>query len=112
GDPSQDIRLESGDVVFVGVQGGRVSIKGQIVRPAIYEIVAGETLADLITTAGGFTAEALQQRIQVRRVLPAEQRQAGGRDRVVLDVLPAQFASGSVSGFVLLPGDRVEVFPI
>jgi polysaccharide export outer membrane protein len=112
GGASQDIRVESGDVVFVGVQGGRVSIKGQIVRPAIYELLPGETLADLISTAGGFTTEALQQRVQVRRVLPADQRQAGGRDRVVLDVPPSQFAAGTASGFLLVPGDRVEVFPI
>jgi len=112
GDASQDVRLESGDVVFVGVQGGRVSIKGQIARPAIYELLPGETLADLISTAGGFTTEALQQRVQVRRVLPADQREAGGRDRVVLDVLPSQFAAGTGAGFVLVPGDRVEVFPI
>jgi len=31
---------------------------------------------------------------------------------VVLDVLPSQFTANSASGFVLVPGDRVEVFPI
>ncbi len=112
GDASKDIRLESGDVVFVGIHGGRVSIRGPVVRPAIYELVPGETLAQLVEIAGGFNAEAAQQRLQVRRVLPVSQREQGGRDRVVLDVLPSQFAGGSAPAFVLQPGDRVEVFPI
>jgi protein involved in polysaccharide export with SLBB domain len=112
GDASKDIRLESGDIVFVGVQGGRVSIRGPIVRPAIYEIVPGETLGELIQTAGGFTTEAAQQRIQVRRVLPPSEREPGGRDRVVLDVTPSQFVGGAAPPFILIPGDRVEVFPI
>ena len=111
GDASRDIRLESGDIVFVGVQRGRVSIRGPVVRPAIYEMLPGETLSNLIQNAGGFTSEAAQQRIQVRRILPASDREPGGRDRVVLDVTPSQFAAGTPS-FLLAPGDRVEVFPI
>lgn len=112
GDASKDIRLESGDVVFVGVQNGRVSIRGPVMRPAVYEILPGETLTELIQTAGGFTAEAAQQRVQVRRVLPPSEREPGGRDRVVLDVAPANFAAGNAPPFLLAPGDRVEVFPI
>jgi polysaccharide biosynthesis/export protein len=111
GDASRDIRLESGDIVFVGVQRGRVSVRGPVVRPATYEMLPGETLASLIQNAGGFTSEAAQQRIQVRRILPPSDREAGGRDRVVLDVSPSQFAAGTPS-FLLAPGDRVEVFPI
>ena len=111
GDASKDIRLESGDIVFVGVQRGRVSIRGPVVRPAFYEILPGETLANLIQDAGGFTSEAAQTRVQVRRILPPSDRQPGGRDRVVLDVTPSQFAAGAPA-FLLVPGDRVEVFPI
>jgi polysaccharide export outer membrane protein len=111
GDASKDIRLESGDIVFVGVQRGRVSVQGPVVRPAIYEMLPGETLADLIQNAGGFTSEAARQRIQVRRILPPGDRGAGGRDRVVLDVTPSQFAAGTPA-FLLAPGDRVKVFSI
>jgi polysaccharide biosynthesis/export protein len=112
GDASKDVRLQSGDVVFVGIQSGRVSIRGPVVRPAVYEILPGETLTQLVQNAGGFTAEASQQRLQVRRVLPPNEREPGGRDRVVLDVTPTQFAGGTAPPFVLLPGDRVEVFPV
>jgi polysaccharide export outer membrane protein len=112
GDARNDPRLESGDIVFVGVHEGRVSVRGQIVRPAIYELKPGETLADLIQFAGGFTSEAAQQRIQVHRVLPSSERESGGRDRVVLDVLPSQFVGGTAPAFMLEPGDSVEVFGV
>ncbi|HJQ10048.1 MAG TPA: SLBB domain-containing protein [Gemmatimonadaceae bacterium] len=111
GDASKDIRLESGDIVFVGVQRGRVSIRGPVVRPAVYEMLPGETLANLIQNAGGFRSEAARNRLQVRRILPPSDREPGGRDRVVLDISPSQFAAGTPS-FLLMPGDRVEVFPI
>jgi polysaccharide export outer membrane protein len=111
GDASHDAGLESGDVVFVGVHGGRASIRGEVVRPAVYELVPGETLTQLVSDAGGFTSEAARQRIQVRRILPPELREPGGRDRIVLDVSPANFA-GSTPPFVLLPGDKIEVFGI
>lgn len=112
GDASKDVRLQSGDVVFVGIQAGRVTIRGPVVRPAAYEILPGETLTQFIQDAGGFTAEAATQRVQVRRVLPPSEREPGGRDRVVLDVLPSQFAGGAAPSFVMLPGDRVEVFGV
>jgi len=112
GDASKDLRLESGDVVFVGIHGGRASLRGRVMRPAIYELVPGETLADLIKLAGGFSTEASLQRILVRRILPPSEREPGGRDRVVLDVTPTQFLGGNTPGFLLQAGDRVEVFDI
>ena len=112
GDASSDLRLESGDILFVGVHGGRVSIRGQVMRPAIYELVPGETLTNLVQIAGGFSSEAFLQRVLVRRILPPSEREAGGRDRVVLDVTPSQFQAGSAPAFMLQPGDRVEVFGI
>src|SRR5213076_2481453 len=53
GDTKSDIRLETGDVVFVAVHGTRVDLTGAVRRPATYELKAGETLADLIGAAGG-----------------------------------------------------------
>src|SRR3989441_360469 len=53
GDTHSDIRLETGDVVFVPVHGIRAEVTGAVVRPAIYELKPTETLADLVRTAGG-----------------------------------------------------------
>src|SRR5213083_504655 len=85
GDTKNDVRLETGDVVFVGVHGTRVQLTGAVRRPAIYEVRTGETLADLIGAAGGFRPEAARERIKVVRVVPPAQRgtQARSEERRV-----------------------------
>ena len=87
GDASHDARLESGDVVFVPVHGSRVRVVGEVVRPATYELEEGETLVDLIHAAGGYTPGASRERVQIERILPPGEREAGGRDRVVMDIV-------------------------
>src|SRR2546422_7526858 len=86
GDTRNDIRLETGDVVFVPLHGRRVQVTGAVLRPAIYELKEGETLVDLVRAAGGFRANALTQRVAIPRILPAGQRQPGPLPRARLDV--------------------------
>src|SRR2546429_1763681 len=86
GDTRNDIRLETGDVVFVPLHGRRVQLTGAVLRPAIYELKEGETLVDLVRAAGGFRANALLERVAVHRILPARQRQPGPLPRPALDV--------------------------
>jgi protein involved in polysaccharide export with SLBB domain len=112
GDNSHDVRLENGDVVFVPVRAARVKVTGQVIRPAIYELTAGETLRDLLQIAGGFEARALRRRVQVDRILPPAQRQPGGRDRVVLDLASDQFTDGLGPPFPMAPDDSVTVLSV
>lgn len=113
GDASQDLRLETGDVVFVPVHGARVQVQGEVIRPAVYELASGETLRDLIQMSGGFTAQAGRRRVLVHRIVPATQRDGeGGRDRTVLDVTSDQLATGFGPALPLEDGDVVEVFPV
>ena len=86
GDTRSDIRLETGDVVFVPVHGTRVQISGAVRRPAIYELKAGETLSELIRAAGEFSPNAALKRIAVHRILPSAQRGPGPAPRAVIDV--------------------------
>ncbi|HEX7918035.1 MAG TPA: polysaccharide biosynthesis/export family protein, partial [Gemmatimonadales bacterium] len=51
GDVSKDVRLENGDVVFVGVRERRAKVTGNVNRPAEYDLDAGETLTDLVAAA-------------------------------------------------------------
>src|SRR5881275_883237 len=51
GDTRNDIRLQTGDVVFVPVHGTRVQVTGAVTRPAIYDLKPGETLPDLVGAA-------------------------------------------------------------
>ncbi|MBK6424314.1 MAG: SLBB domain-containing protein [Gemmatimonadetes bacterium] len=112
GDNSRDARLENGDVIFVPVRGTQVKVTGAIIRPAIYELRAEESLRDLLQSAGGFEAVALRRRVQVDRILPPAQRAAGGRDRVVLEIGAEQFEDGRGPAFAMAPGDSVTVFEV
>jgi polysaccharide biosynthesis/export protein len=112
GDNSHDARLETGDVVFVPVRGTFVKVTGSVIRPAIYELKADETLRDLLKAAGGFEAAALRRRVQIDRILPPAQRQPGGRDRVVLDVASDQFEDGLGPPLPMASGDSVSVLKV
>jgi polysaccharide biosynthesis/export protein len=109
---ASDIRLQSGDVVFVPVHSGFVKLVGEVTRPAIYEVLADETLRQLIQFAGGFGPAAYQTRVRIHRILPPESRGAAGRARVVVDVGPDQFAGGTVPGVPMVPGDSVTVLSV
>lgn len=68
-----DIELEAGDIIFVrAVPEERlrelVEVRGEVVYPGAYPIVEGETrITNVISWAGGFTAEAFLQESQVIR---------------------------------------------
>ena len=111
-DGSHDPRLQSGDVIFVPVHGPRVRVTGEVIRPATYELRKGETLADVLRAAGGFTAEAARRRVQVSRILPPTQRDTTDRARVVVDIASAEFATGIGPAYPLEPGDVVRVFAV
>jgi protein involved in polysaccharide export with SLBB domain len=112
GDASRDVRLLNGDVVFVPTHGPRVRVTGEVVRPATYEIKPGETIDDVIRAAGGFTARAGRQRIQIERIVPPERRTESGRDRQVIDVTADQMSAGAETGMPVEAGDVLHVFPV
>ncbi len=107
-----DIRLESRDVVFVPVMGVRAKVAGAVVRPAIYELRAGETLTQLIEAAGGFRADAALQRISISRIVPPDQRVPSAPPRTVVDVPIEQIRDGRAPPFPIEPGDSVTVFAL
>jgi len=68
GDSSGDLRLQSMDVIFVPPSGPRAGIRGEVRRPALYELKEGLSAADLIELAGGLTASAARDRALVERI--------------------------------------------
>src|SRR5213083_2700842 len=86
GDTRSDIRLETGDVVFVPVHETRVQVSGAVIRPGIYDLQAGEQLGDLLAASGGFRADAALQRLTVHRILAAAERGPGRAPRAALDI--------------------------
>jgi protein involved in polysaccharide export with SLBB domain len=112
GNTAHDVRMNNGDLVFVPIHGARVRVVGEIARPATYEMRPGETLADALRFAGGFTATAARQHVQIERILPPQQRIPGGRDRIVTEIVDDAFIMGTGPSVPVMPGDVIRVSPI
>jgi len=108
GDTRSDIRLETGDVIFVPVHGTRVDLSGAVVRPAIYSVRPGEGLANVIRAAGGFRPDAALRRITVYRILSPSDRGSSPSGRVAIDValMPGSGERGAVRPGDPQPADR------
>jgi polysaccharide export outer membrane protein len=74
GDRTQDLRLQSGDTVFVPVIGPVAGISGAVQRPGIFEIKSNSDLSELIYLAGGFLPTSYLKRVQIKRILAHETR--------------------------------------
>jgi protein involved in polysaccharide export with SLBB domain len=75
GDKSRDVRLASGDVLYIPHVGPLVAISGSVNTPAIYEVNHTSTLGDLIETAGDLSTLADTNKITVDRVVDHNARQ-------------------------------------
>ncbi len=102
GDTSDDARLLSGDVVFIPPIGPIVSADGEIIRPALYEIRAGATLADLIYLSGGLTSKADAREGRLERL-----NERG--ERIVVNV---DLSSAAARAIALRTGDTLRVLPV
>jgi len=101
GDTSGNIYLRQGDVIFVPPIGPVVSIAGEVVRPAIYEIKTEESVSEIVKLAGGVLPTAALDKTQVERI------SAQGGYTLLQAGLDGEQA--------LLPiksGDLIRVFPV
>lgn len=107
GDRAHDIRLASGDTIFVPTIGPVVGIAGNVKRPAIYELTAATRVSDLIQMAGGITPISYLQRIQIERVKPHT-------EKLLLDIQLGDLQGrGSPSDNPYVEdGDLIKIFPI
>ncbi len=74
GDKSKDVPLAPGDVLFIPPAGPQAAITGSIANPAIYEIVPGATLTQLIALAGGRTSVAIGGQVRLERIFEQTMR--------------------------------------
>jgi len=109
GENGNDPRLENGDLVFVAPHGPRVRVAGEVIRPATYELKAGEGVRDAIVAAGGFRPTALTSRVLVSRIIPGGDP---GRARATIDVRVPAGRIEDLPAMPLLGGDEVRVLPI
>jgi polysaccharide export outer membrane protein len=68
GDNTDDVKLLSGDVIFIPPIGPTVSVDGQVRRPAIYEMRGETTVEGVVRLAGGLTPEADHRQAALTRI--------------------------------------------
>ncbi len=99
---SEDIKLESNDIVFVPVAGPLVTIRGQVKRPGLYEILGGERLSDLIDLAGGLPSSAYLGNVELQRF-------DGNMRKVIFNLNISSLEPGSSVDMSLADGDLVSI---
>jgi protein involved in polysaccharide export with SLBB domain len=100
GNAESDRRLLDGDILFIPIRYSTIHVKGQVMRPAIYELLPNETLDDIIHFAGGITAVS-QQLIKVYRV---ESSTESSNTHLI--------NFNTQADFILKDGDTIEVYEI
>ncbi len=68
GSQKDNIALRDQDVIRVPAYKVRVLLKGEVKIPALFEVLRGETLQNVLDFSGGFTDDAYTKRIKVDRV--------------------------------------------
>ena len=70
GDTRADARLMPGDAIFVPPVAATIAVDGEVRRPAIYEIKGERAVSELVSLAGGLTANANRTNLRLERVVP------------------------------------------
>lgn len=96
GKANMNLPLQDQDVIMVGPFESRVTVTGEVKRPLIFEAKTGETFAQILNYAGGFTDEAFRDRVGVIRIT--------GKEKAVSDIFENQFDLFMVKG-----GDQYQV---
>ncbi|MEQ3621960.1 MAG: SLBB domain-containing protein [Marinobacter sp.] len=102
GDTSNDNRLQPGDVIFIPPVGDRVGIKGEVYRPALYELKNDTNLQELVNLAGGLTPQAYPQLVRIER----------NNDDFLRIIAEANLTTPKGKQAKVKPGDRIEVASI
>jgi protein involved in polysaccharide export with SLBB domain len=83
GDQSDNIGLKDNDIIRIPSYKTRVELQGQVKRPGIFEVLPGETFANVLEFASGFTDTAYQASIKVF--------QLSEKERKIKDILASEY---------------------
>ncbi len=98
GNRSADLQVQADDVIHVGPIGPQVAVVGSVNQAAIFELRPGETVADALRMAGGFSAVADTTRLSLERV----------DERTTVRVVQVDMAAGAATA--LRSGDVLRAF--
>lgn len=101
GDATSNVYLRQGDVIFIPPIGRVVSIAGEVVRPAIYELKDEESLSEIIQMSGGLLPTADPEKTQIERI------ESSGSYSLIQASLYSSNATSAIKN-----GDLIRVFPV
>ncbi|MGL1887865.1 MAG: SLBB domain-containing protein [Reichenbachiella sp.] len=64
----ENITLQDQDVIIIRPYENRIIFDGEVKHPAVYEMIEGETMDDLLLYSGGYTNQAYKGVVNLRRV--------------------------------------------
>ena len=96
GDKSKDTKLLPGDLLFIPSVGPQVAVLGSVRRPAIYEMLSRETIADTLRSAGNITSMASDARVSLER-----NAERSGREAMEVKLDPAGMSTPMKDGDIL-----------
>lgn len=99
GEMKDDIRLQAGDTVFIPSVARTITIEGEVIRPAIYELKNELTVDKVINLAGGLSPRAFSRSMHIERVL----------DNGYMTVIEIDFSTKAGKLTKIKNGDRLRV---
>jgi len=96
GSQKDNIALRDQDIIRVPSYRTRVELSGQVKIPALFEVIPGESLQDILGYAGGFTDSAYTARIKVSQI--------NDQQRKLTDVVEEDYKN-----YIPLRGDKYYI---
>lgn len=90
GEQKGNIILQDQDIIRVPTYRVRVDLRGEIKIPALFEVLPGETLQDVLTFAGGFKSHAYTAMIKVSQISDQQRRLADIPEADYKNYIPLQ----------------------
>jgi protein involved in polysaccharide export with SLBB domain len=100
GDRDANPVLQDGDRIVAPVSGDKAAVRGSIARGGDFEVIEGETVADLVAIAGGTPPWADRSRVELRRFVTPS---GPSTEMIVVDL------DGASAATEIQPGDQVFV---
>lgn len=107
GDKTNDLRLETADMIFVPPIGPVAAISGAVKRPAIYELKGPTSISQLIEMGAGPVPMSHLGRVQIERVRNYTEKVA-----IDLDLTALYAGKDPKADIQILDGDFIKLFPI
>ncbi len=112
GELRDDVRLTNNDIVFVPNRKNSIEVKGELQNSAIYEMLENEDLTTLVEYSGGLLPTTQTNKVNIQRIIPAEERTADNIIDRKLITIDYQKLINDNKKISLIDGDQVIFFRI